>query len=65
MPKEITVTYNAQITEVLKSSELGASEEFFRNEYPEIIGERLKNKMGFDDVKIGEFKVFVRTEDKD
>ena len=47
MPKEITVTYNAQITEVLKSSELGASEEFFRNEYPEIIGERLKNKMGF------------------
>ena len=55
MNNEITVTYTVDVTEVLKNID----EEFIKNDYPDIIRDKLRNKMGFDDVKIGEFKIFV------
>lgn len=57
--KEFTVTYTVDITEIMSGSEL--SEEFMVKDYPEIISERIRNKMGFDNVgKPTDYKVFVR-----
>lgn len=68
MNNEITVTYNAQITRVIKpvdKSEVRRIEAQLMNEDLSELANYIKHGLDADDVKIGEFKVFVRTEDKD
>lgn len=55
--KEITVTYTVEVTEVFKGN---LDEEFLRVDYPDIIKDRLRNKMEYDDVHINHYKVFVK-----
>ena len=54
--KETTGIYRVEVTEVIKTN---LDEKFIREDYPEIIKERIKNMMGADDVLIQDFKVFV------
>ena len=56
MNKETTVIYTVEVTEVIKTN---LDEKFIREDYPEIIKERIKNMMGADNVLIQDFKVFV------
>lgn len=56
MNKETTVIYTVEVTEVIKTN---LDEKFIREDYPEIIKERIKNMMDADDVHITEYKVFV------
>ena len=59
MAKEYTITYNVEVTKIIKASE-GMSEEFLVNDYPEVIKEKLKNMMELDDVKLKGVKIFPR-----
>ena len=54
--KETTVIYRVEVTEVIKTN---LDEKFIREDYPEIIKERIKNMMGADNVLIQDFKFFV------
>lgn len=54
MIKLHTVTYTVEITEIIK----GTDTKFLITEYPEIIKEKLKNKMEFDNVEVKNVKVF-------
>jgi hypothetical protein len=54
MGKLHTVTYNIEVTEIIK----GNDTKFLLTEYPEIIKEKLKNKMEFDHVHVKNIKVF-------
>ena len=53
MGKMCTITYTVEVTEVIRCNDT----EFIKKEYADIIRERLKNKMEFDDVKIKGLKV--------
>lgn len=54
MKKLHTITYTVEVTEIIK----GIDTKFLLTEYSEIIKEKLKNKMEFDDVKVKNIKVF-------
>lgn len=54
--KETTVIYRVEVTEIIKTN---LDERFIREDYPEIVKERIKNMMGADDVLLQDFKVFV------
>lgn len=54
MKKISTVTYTVEVTEIIK----GIDTKFLLTEYPEIIKEKLKNKMEFDNVNVKNIKVF-------
>lgn len=55
MKKLHTVTYTVEVTEIIKG---GVDTKFLLTEYPDIIKEKLKNKMEFDDVHVKNIKVF-------
>jgi predicted phage-related endonuclease len=54
MKKLQTITYTVDITEIIKG---GVDTKFLLTEYPDIIKEKLKNKMEFDDVHVKNIKV--------
>ena len=54
MKKLNTVTYTVEVTEIIK----GTDTKFLKTEYPNIIAEKLKNKMEFDHVEVKNIKVF-------
>lgn len=53
MPELNTITYTVEVTEIIK----GFDTKFLLTEYPDIIKEKLKNKMDFDHVEVKDFKV--------
>lgn len=57
MKKQHTVTYTVEVTEIIKCNDT----EFLMKEYADIIKEKLKNKMEFDDVQVKGLKVFEHT----
>jgi predicted phage-related endonuclease len=54
MKKLQTITYTVEVTEIIKG---GVDTKFLLTEYPDIIKEKLKNKMDFDHVEVKDFKV--------
>ena len=54
MSKLHTVTYTVDVTQIIRGNDTG----FLKAEYPQIVAEKLKNKMEFDKVDIRNVKVF-------
>lgn len=52
--KTHTVTYTVEVTEIIRCNDT----DFLMKEYADIIAEKLRNKMEFDDVHVKELKVF-------
>lgn len=62
MMNEITVAYNAQITRVIKpidKSEAKRIEAQLMNKDLNVLGDYIKSRLGVDDVKVREFKIFI------
>ncbi len=51
---KLTVTYTVEVTHIVN----GLSPEFIKEEYPRIITEKLKEQVGFDNIKVSKVKVF-------
>ena len=53
-PKTHTITCTIEVTHIVN----GLSPEFIKDEYPRVITEKLKEQVGFDNIKISKVKVF-------
>ena len=59
--KEYTITYKAEITRIIKS-DADNMEQFLINDVPKFICDDIKRKLPADDVRVSDYKVFVRDE---